>query len=45
MSVAALLCVQRRRVWPLRVLVIGLEELMRKTDMAVGYTKESFTFF
>jgi len=27
------------------VSVIGLEELMRKTDMAVGYTKEPFTFF
>jgi len=27
------------------VSVIGLEELMRKTDIAVGYTKEPFTFF
>ena len=27
------------------VSVIGLEELMRKIDMAVGYTKEPFTFF
>lgn len=27
------------------VSVIGLDELMRKTDIAVGYTKEPFTFF
>lgn len=27
------------------VSVIGLEELMRKTDIAVGYTREPFTFF
>lgn len=27
------------------VSVIGLEELMRKTEVAVGYTKEPFTFF
>lgn len=27
------------------VSVIGLEELMRKTDIAVGYTKKPFTFF
>lgn len=27
------------------VSVIGLEELMRKTEVAVGFTKEPFTFF
>jgi len=27
------------------VSVIGLDELMRKTDIAVGYTKEPFTFY
>lgn len=27
------------------VSVIGLDELMRKTDFAVGYTKKPFTFF
>ncbi len=27
------------------VSVIGLDELMRKTDIAVGFTKEPFTFF